>query len=118
MAMPGTPLPEPRVTPPSATVPSEKTIHEPNPQAITPTGVAQPTSATDKSGEQPAVGNILIPPAETALSGKKAVETLIEKGVFSEKMESRTTPLTRAEWATALVKALKHNTSLFSNFPF
>lgn len=114
MAMPGTPIPEPRVTPPSATVPSKKTIHAPDAQTVPPPDTAQPVNPT----EQPAVDNIPIPPAETALSGKRAVEILMEAGVYSTEMENRTTPLTRAEWATVLVKALKHNTSLFSNFPF
>lgn len=46
------------------------------------------------------------------------VQTLVKKGIFPEDAETRTTPFTRAELASILVKALGHNTQTVSEFPF
>jgi hypothetical protein len=59
-------------------------------------------------------------PSSDAAATEAAVRTLLEKGVFTPDLLSQhqNTPLTRAEWAGILVRALKHNTRLFSAFPF
>jgi hypothetical protein len=46
------------------------------------------------------------------------VKTLIEQKVYPADWQDRTTPLTRAELADVLVKALKHDLRLVSEFPF
>lgn len=43
---------------------------------------------------------------------------LVEKGIFPADSGTRTTPITRAELASILVKALEHNTTMVSEFPF
>lgn len=55
--------------------------------------------------------------SDTAMT-EAAVQALLQKGIFTPELLRRNTPLTRAEWAGILVRALKHNTRLFSAFPF
>jgi hypothetical protein len=44
--------------------------------------------------------------------------SLVKQGIFPADAITRSTPVTRAELAEILVKALKHNTAQFSEFPF
>lgn len=46
------------------------------------------------------------------------VQTLIERNVYPKEWGTRDTPLNRAELADVLVKALKHNLDMVSDFPF
>jgi hypothetical protein len=46
------------------------------------------------------------------------LQALIERGVYPESWKDRKNALTRAELADVLVKALKHNTQMVSEFPF
>src|SRR5688572_17170408 len=46
------------------------------------------------------------------------LQILINKGIFPPDAATRQQPISRAEWATVLVKAVGHNTSLVSEFPF
>lgn len=57
-------------------------------------------------------------PPPRVLPAADDVRSLIDKGVFPPDAATRTTPFNRAELAWILVKALKHNTELVSEFPF
>lgn len=46
------------------------------------------------------------------------LQALVQKGIFPQDAETRTTPFNRAELASILIKALGHNTQLVSEFPF
>lgn len=53
------------------------------------------------------------PPAPLA-----PIQILVNDGIFPPDAMNRAQPITRAEWAAILVKAIGHNTSLVSEFPF
>lgn len=74
-------------------------------------------------GAQSQPGMIEPPPAvpatvKTPFVPPSPVQTLVKRGVFPSDAETRTTPITREEWAKILVKAIGHNTTLVSEFPF
>ncbi|HEY9685935.1 MAG TPA: hypothetical protein V6C52_03065 [Coleofasciculaceae cyanobacterium] len=51
-------------------------------------------------------------------SSPDPLPALVKQGIFPADAITRNTPVTRAELAGVLVKALKHNTEQFSEFPF
>lgn len=46
------------------------------------------------------------------------IKELSDKGVFTPEIQAQATPITRAQLAEVMVKALNHDTTLFSEFPF
>jgi|GEM_PF-2649813 len=60
----------------------------------------------------------LQPVVPTPAAPVEPIQVLVKRGVFPPDALTRSTPITRAEWATILVKAIGHNTGLVSEFPF
>lgn len=92
------PLPEPNATQP---------LHR---------NLVSPTVPAASHTDQAAASESLSLPAPT--SSHPDVQLLVEHGIFPADAPTRQTPLTRAELADILVRALGHNRNLYSEFPF
>jgi len=57
-------------------------------------------------------------PVKTPALPPDATQILVQQGIFPPEALTRTEPITRAEWAGILVRAIGHNTKLYSEFPF
>jgi hypothetical protein len=61
-------------------------------------------------------------PASAVPAGRspaiEPVQALVSQGVYTQEFSAQTEPVTRGQFAQILVKALNHNLTLFSEFPF
>jgi hypothetical protein len=119
--------------PPAMRISPELSAPQPAAKAKSTKGVQPSAQPTDKSqtvypvpattGTNPATP--VTAPAATAKDAAPVVpslvdltRTLVNKQIFSPEMADQTEPLTRAELADVMVKAMAYNQGLYETFPF
>lgn len=90
----------------------------------------EPIAKPHQVESSPATGNDMAPPAQPSeqatpqpfragrMAPLDALKEMADKGIYSPELQTQDTPVTRAQLAEVLVKALKHDITLYSEFPF